>query len=157
MNNHNFGRILLFFVTIAGVTFGAETGVVAMGDNTFTVTKKASTTFNRDTEALKLGAMQEAEKFCEANGKSLKVVTWSVYKPRFISGYANAKLVFKALNPGEPELTSEPAPVPVSGVVAAASDDYYAELLKLDDLRKKGILTEKEFEAQKKKVLKRAR
>ena len=47
--------------------------------------------------------------------------------------------------------------MPVSGVVAAASDDFYAELLKLDDLRKKGILTEKEFEAQKKKVLKRAR
>jgi hypothetical protein len=29
----------------------------------------------------------------------------------------------------------------------------YAELVKLDDLRKKGIITEAEFEAQKKKLL----
>jgi len=31
--------------------------------------------------------------------------------------------------------------------------DLYAELMKLDELRKKGILTEAEFEAQKKKIL----
>ena len=31
--------------------------------------------------------------------------------------------------------------------------DAYAELIKLDDLRKRGILTEAEFEAQKKKLL----
>ena len=31
--------------------------------------------------------------------------------------------------------------------------DMYAELLKLDDLRKRGILTDTEFDAQKKKLL----
>ena len=31
--------------------------------------------------------------------------------------------------------------------------DVYTELIKLDDLRKKGIITEEEFEAQKKKLL----
>lgn len=33
------------------------------------------------------------------------------------------------------------------------SNDLYAELLKLDDLRKKGIISEAEFEAQKTKLL----
>ena len=157
VNNKIFGRILLVFVSIAGMTFGADLGVVAMGDKSFTVSKQASTTFNRDTEALKASALHEAEAFCEANGKKLKVVTWSVYKPRFISGYANAKLVFKALDAGDPELTTEPSPAPVNSAAGADSDDFYAELLKLDDLRKRGILTEKEFAAQKKKALKRAR
>jgi hypothetical protein len=34
-----------------------------------------------------------------------------------------------------------------------ATDDLYTELTKLDDLRKKGILTDEEFQAQKKKLL----
>lgn len=34
-----------------------------------------------------------------------------------------------------------------------ASPDLYTQLLKLDDLHKRGILTDEEFEAQKKKVL----
>ena len=35
--------------------------------------------------------------------------------------------------------------------------DLYAELLKLDDLRKRGLLTDKEFEQEKKKLLKRSK
>ena len=34
-----------------------------------------------------------------------------------------------------------------------ATDDLYAQLTKLDDLRKKGILTDEEFQAEKKKIL----
>ena len=33
------------------------------------------------------------------------------------------------------------------------SQDVYAELLKLDDLKERGILTEAEFDAEKKKLL----
>ena len=33
------------------------------------------------------------------------------------------------------------------------SKDVYSELIKLDDLRKRGILTDAEFEVQKKKLL----
>jgi hypothetical protein len=41
-----------------------------------------------------------------------------------------------------------PAPMP-----PAAKPDLYGELLKLDDLRKRGLLTEAEFETQKAKLL----
>jgi hypothetical protein len=40
-----------------------------------------------------------------------------------------------------------------SGPATAASLSLYDELLKLDELRRRGILTESEFEAQKKKLL----
>ncbi|WP_454261267.1 SHOCT domain-containing protein [Pseudoxanthomonas mexicana] len=35
----------------------------------------------------------------------------------------------------------------------AAGDDVYDKLLKLDELRKRGILTETEFQTQKRKLL----
>ena len=148
--------VILFF--LAGSAFAANTGVVSMGDDTFSVTREAPNTFKRDTDPLKKAALEEAEKFCREQGKQVKVVTWYVYKPRFISGYANAKLVFKMVNPGEQEVASAPAQLPAASAALASSEsgDLYTELLKLDDLRKKGILTEKEFAAAKKKVLKRA-
>ena len=42
---------------------------------------------------------------------------------------------------------------PDQAAQASVQKDVYAELLKLDDLRKKGLLTDAEFEVQKKKIL----
>lgn len=46
--------------------------------------------------------------------------------------------------------TSQPAPVIIDHL--PIPKDVYAELLKLDDLRKKNIISEVEFEVQKKKI-----
>jgi Short C-terminal domain len=45
----------------------------------------------------------------------------------------------------KPEAPKEPA--------SAGQKDLYTELMKLDDLRKRGILTEEEFQAEKRKLL----
>ena len=53
-----------------------------------------------------------------------------------------------------PPVLPAAAPQPTTVIeVVAPSKDVYAELLKLDDLLKKGILTQEEFDAQKAKVL----
>lgn len=50
--------------------------------------------------------------------------------------------------------TVEPTPAATPpSPPAEKSTDTYTELLKLDDLRKRGILTEEEFEAEKRKLL----
>ena len=54
-----------------------------------------------------------------------------------------------------PAATESPAPVAVGD--RTPTDSLYNELLKLDDLRKRGILTEEEFQAEKKKILSRPR
>lgn len=49
----------------------------------------------------------------------------------------------------------EPPPAPSAKPIEPAGprSDLYGELIKLDDLRKRGILTEEEFQAQKKRLL----
>lgn len=51
--------------------------------------------------------------------------------------------------------TTQRINVQMSPTMASAQADLYAELLKLDDLRKRGVLTEAEFAAQKARLLAR--
>lgn len=132
----------------------------SLGADTYTITKKATTGFSRDTATLKEEALAEAQKFCAERGKQLKVVSVTTHKPRFYTqSIANAKVVFKALDANDPELQapvaeSVAAPRPAAGT---PTDDLYTELTKLDELRTRGILTDEEFQAEKKKVLSRSK
>jgi hypothetical protein len=131
--------------------------VVPIGNNTFSITRKATNAFSRDTDKLKAAVQQDAAQYCAAQGKQLKVVDLTAEKPFFSTGYASATIVFKALNPGEVEqLNSAPAALE-NGERPGGTGDLYNDLLKLDDLRKKGILTDEEFQAEKKKVLNRSK
>jgi hypothetical protein len=130
---------------------------VSMDNSTYSITCEATTAFMRDEDQLKADASAAAEKFCAAQGKQLKVLSLTSKMPRFSLGYGTAKVTFMALSANDPQLL---APVAGPGEVAPApaprnltTDELVAELTKLDDLRKKGILTDEEFQAEKKKVL----
>ena len=161
MNKKNAG-IMLSGLSLCVALMGCATksDVVSLSNGTYTVTRKATSAFDRDTEAMTSQAKEDAAHFCAAQGKQLKVLDVVVKKPFYTTGYASAKVVFKAVNPGDVSLTSEPGPIvasqnpaPVEVSQKQATDDLYAQLLKLDDLRKKNILTEEEFQAEKKKIL----
>jgi hypothetical protein len=155
------GRILSG-LTLCVALFGCATKseVVSLGGNTYSVTRKATTAFGRDTDEMTAKAKEDAAQYCAAQGKELKVLDVVVDKPFYTTGYASSKVVFKAVNPGEANAPAEPVRTAVSNERASvvesqkqATDDLYSELTKLDDLRKKGILTDEEFQAQKKKLL----
>jgi hypothetical protein len=145
---------------------------VSIGDNTYSLTIEASNAFQRDLDKLKADATSAATKFCSDQGKEIKVLSLEGKMPKFSLGYGKAKIVFKALNPGDPELTAPvvapgapaqvyaqaPAYAPAPAYVPKhlTTDELYAELVKLDDLRKKGILTDDEFQAEKRKLLSRS-
>lgn len=138
-----------------------QSAVVSLGDGTYAVTRKAQTAFTRDTEQMTNEAKADAAHFCAQQGKELKVLDVVVDKPYYATGYASAKVVFKAVTPGEANPPAEsaspgayrnPAPAPEVSE-KQATDDLYAQLMKLDDLRKKGVLTDEEFQAEKKKIL----
>jgi hypothetical protein len=141
---------------------------VSLGNNTYSITCEASNAFHRDLDKLKSDATDLANQFCAEQGKQMKLLSLTGKVPMFATGYAKAKIVFKALNAGDPELTMAVSPegtivVPVAVAQAApaapphlSTDELYTELVKLDDLRKKGILTDDEFQAEKKKLLNRS-
>ena len=131
------------------------TEVVPMGNNTFSITRAASNGFNRDIDKLKAEAQDEAAKYCAAEGKQLKVVDLTSKRPFFGTGYASATIVFQALTAAEITQQANAAP----GIVEKNhdTDSMYNDLMKLDDLRKKGILTDDEFQAEKKKILARSK
>ena len=129
--------------------------IVTLSDNTYSITVKATHKFTRNTQKLKDQAMEAATQFCRTKGKQLKVVSVTEDKSLYlIGGYPQATLTFKALSPGDPELVTatedHPQPPP-----AMNADLLTSELTKLDGLRKKGLLTDEEFAAAKKKLLDR--
>jgi hypothetical protein len=172
VNTKSFGRIFLtlgLFLALLGPVAAADSNskVVQMGGDTYEITRKASNAFHRDVDALKAEVQEDAAKYCASLGKEMKVLSLTSEKPWFAMGYANAKIMFRALNPGDPELSrpvgataataglgAAPAAAPVERITPTG--DLYNDLLKLDDLRKRGILTEEEFQAEKKKVLARS-
>jgi len=143
----------------------------AMGDNTYAITRIATTGFDRDVAKFRQEAEQDAAKFCASEDKVLKIIAVSTDRPHFGGGFASAKVVFKALPAGDPALTAaEPTPASASpgatpapnvaapaGTLPTYAGDLYTEILKLDDLRKRGLITDKEFEQQKKKLLKKSK
>lgn len=138
--------------------------VTSLGDNTYTLTVKASTKFTRNTTKLKNQGIEAAKDFCAKEGKQFKLVSADEDKQMYLVGpMAKVVLTFKALNAGDPELAGA-STVATQPMVAAAppppppritTDELRDELTKLDDLRKKGLLTDAEFDALKQKLLSR--
>ena len=153
------GLALLGSPVLAHAASSAATEAVASGDNTLTITRRATSAFQRDTDQLKELVQEDAAKYCAAQNKQLKVVKLTSAKPFFSTGYASATIVFKALAPGEVDVAPAAPGAPVVQYVERpiTTDEMYAELMKLDELRKKNILTDEEFQAEKKKVLARSK
>jgi hypothetical protein len=128
-----------------------------LGDSTLKITVEAKSAFNRDVAQMKIAAQESAESYCSAHSKLLKVVSLDSKKPLFATGYASATIIFKALDANAPELAPPAPAIPAAAApvvtLTASTDDLYTALTKLDDLRKKGILSDDEFQAEKKKIL----
>lgn len=140
--------------------------IVPLGENTYRVTISATHKFTRNTDKLKEQALAAASAYCTGLGKQLKIVSVDEKKSMYLMGeMASATLTFQALDLTDPALSATQSagatnsPVSLAGSAAkpAGNEALYADLLRLDDLRKKGILTDDEFKAEKKKLLERPR
>ncbi len=141
-----FGALVAGF---AGTGCATNTQVTPRGDNTYTLTRQGVLTFTKSVEQLKMEAREAAASFCEARGKQLKVVELTAENPRLGKGEAKATIVFQAVDITPPPETRPVPPAPTVDRV----DRVYKDLTKLDELRQKNILTNDEFQGEKKKVL----
>jgi hypothetical protein len=133
-----------------------------LGNNTYSFTVKAQSKFTRNTEKLKDQAMDVAEKFCAKEGKQLKVISVAEDKSVLLVGpFAQITMTFKALDPQGPEVASPtPAlamPPPSVSKASPEIEMLYADMLRLEDLHKRGLLNDAEFERERQKVLARSK
>jgi len=162
---------------------GAEPTPVPMGDNTYSLTRKAGFAFLRNTRKLEKLARMDAIEFCAGMGRRMKEVSMTSKKASPIAGgISEATLVFKALDPSDPEFASLPAPItgPSSAPTAAArwegpagppagapapevkggeatrrQTEGISDADLLAELHRRGVLSDAEFEAARQRLQER--
>lgn len=148
--------LLALLVTIAPLARAAsEPKFETLGNDTYRVTVTASHKFTRNTGKLKNLATDAARAFCQEKGKHLQVLDTDEAKSMYFVGkMPTATLTFKAVDEAE---LQQPAAAVSHRAAPVTNQTLYDDLVRLDELRKKGILTDEEFASEKKKVLDRSK
>jgi hypothetical protein len=157
-------KIIIITVVVFLAGCASNSGVIPIGKDTFMVSRQAATGFS-GSGTLKAEAFQEAAQYCEKLGKSMQVVsTHEASPPYILANFPKAEVQFMCLDAQDAELNRPKLRKEADSVIEVKKDirikdepqksNYvYSELIKLDELRKKGILTDSEFDVQKKKLL----
>src|ERR1017187_3840177 len=159
----------LLVITAAVFAGCSSPGIVQLSPDTYMITKEdhgGIFAFNRGK--LKTKTIREADAFAESKGKVAIPVALKEHPVGVLGDWASVEYQFRVVNKDDPE-AKRTALVPRPDIVVektekisadvrtkddtAKKPDMYTEIMKLDDLRKKGLITDAEFEAQKQKLL----
>jgi hypothetical protein len=99
---------------------------------------------------VKAAVAGDAAKFCLALNKRF-LEKYSIDKERAVLVWPETTLYFECVDPTTK--IAETGALPKVANETQRSTRLYEDLLKLDELRKKGVITEAEFDAEKKKLL----
>lgn len=162
-------QILALCLTLVTLIGCSNPGIVKISPDTYLLTREAHGGIFASASALKAGVINDANVFAERQGK-VAIPLSSKEKPmgNGPAQWATFEYQFRVVDKDDPEVRRTSL-VPRADVVIEKTEkitadiktkdqtdrtkDVYAELIKLDDLRKRGILSEIEFETQKKKLL----
>jgi hypothetical protein len=152
------------FVSLTGC---ANPGIVKLSPDTYLLSRTDKGGLFGNASAMKAEVINEANEFAAKQGKIAIPISLND-SPMFIGHFASVDYQFRVVDASDPEaqrVNLVPRPDVViektekTSVDVRTKDqsnhqkDVYAELIKLDDLRKRGILSDTEFEEQKKKLL----
>lgn len=154
-----FTCILLAVATLCGCS---TSNILSVGPDTYMVSASGA---GFSSAGVREAVFTKANEFCTAN--DLVMMPVSFEEEGGVAGESppRAKLTFRALPRGDadihrPDLRQTDERIELIKNVdvtqrdeTAKKPDVYAELLKLNDLRERGILTEEEFQAQKERLL----
>ena len=161
----------LMFVLLVLIGCASSSGVVRTGQDTYMIARTEER-LDGSSNNVKATILKQANQYCESFGKTLKVLGTSQKDMVPFKSDATAEVQFMCLDVNDPRLkldANDPRLKKEADVrIETNSDisldlktteqsektkDIYTELIKLDDLRKKGIITEEEFQTQKEKLL----
>ena len=137
---------------------------IPMGNDTYMISQTSAGGVFKAMGSLKAEVITHANQFAASKGKIAIPIT-SKESPAYPGHMPNFEYQFKLVNKDDPQ-ASGGALLPRADVVVemkkisephggdvAKPKDIYMEILKLDDLRKRGLITDAEFEIQKTKLL----
>jgi len=149
-------------------------GIVQMSPDTYMITKEDHRgLFAAGSRAkLKTETIREANAFAESKGKIAIPIFLKEHPMGVMGDWASVEYQFKVVDKSDPEALRTSL-VPRADLVVEKSEkisadvrtkdetdkklDLYTELTKLDDLRKKGLITDTEYESEKQKLLNRTK
>ena len=159
--------LLLCATVLAGC---ANPGIVKISPDTYMLAREAHGGIFASAAKLKADVIEDANAFAESQGKvaipisakekpmGIGPAQWASFEYQFRVVDKNDSVVRRTQLIHNPNIViQKPDPdamTPVPGE-QGYSGDLYSKLLKLEDLRKRGILTEAEFDVQKRKLLER--
>ena len=158
---------MLATLLLVATTVGCATSeIIPMGTNSYMISQTSAGGIFKSMSSLKTEVIKRANSFAESKGK-VAVPIAAQESPAYPGHMPNFEYQFRLVDKDDPSAAGAAliprADVVIENKISTSSNshvkdqpeskDIYIELLKLDDLRKKGILTEAEFEAQKSKLL----
>lgn len=157
---------LIALASVVLLSACATSGVVPVGIDTFMITKQGVVGFQSGS-SLKAELFPQAVAYCANAGKEFQPVSDNVLEGVTYRNNPSAELTFRCLAAGDSELR-RPTPKPYANVRveqvnapesqqrgATRQNDSYAELVKLKELLDAKVITQDEFDGQKRKIFAR--
>ena len=148
----------------------ANPGIVKLSPDTYMLSRADHAGIFGNTASLKASVIKDANDFAASMGK-VAIPLGSNETPVYPGHFATFEYQFRVVDKDDPEAKRTHL-VPRSDIVIESNEkidadiitekksepiDIYNELTKLDDLRKRGIITDTEFEAEKARILNRSK
>ncbi|PCI09342.1 MAG: hypothetical protein COB77_00030 [Gammaproteobacteria bacterium] len=147
----------LLILSIIFLMSCASPDVKKLSDDTYMLYREDHGDYFSGSSSLENAVISDANDYAEKKGKvAIEVSSHATPKGEGASQWASFEYKFKIVDENDPLVKQAKLASEAEGINkdnSAKFKDTYTELLQLDDLRKKGILTEDEFQSQKAKIL----
>ncbi len=165
------GAIMKFipYLIVLALVACADAPMVQISPDTYLIARSDKGGIFGNAAAMKVEVIREASEFAASQGK-IAIPISTNETPVYPGHLATIEYQFKLVDPDSPEAKSTALETQPDKIVERRNEyggdvtvrhetddkpDLYTELMKLDDLHRNGILTDDEFEEQKKKILER--
>jgi hypothetical protein len=153
--------LLVLFVFALFLTGCVSTSVISSGPDTYMVSASGA---GFATAGVRETVYRKANKYCEDRGLVMVPVSFKARPGELGRHPPSADLIFRALKPGDPDIDrpilddadltiSNKKTIRVLSNKETPPSNIADELMKLDTLRKNGVISEGEFEKAKKRLL----
>lgn len=139
------------------LTACSTSSVIQSGPNTFMVSSSGA---GFGTGSVRENVFKAANDFAAAKGMVMVPISFKAKPGELGRNPPSADLIFKLAKTGAPSISDSPLTEADQlkiqqdiKIQPTANKDLYTELVKLDDLRKKGIINDREFDEAKSKLL----